>query len=54
MKHKRRYTQKDGRRLYEQDRAKLMADPKFRKVYAEEAAKKELCLQLAEARRPHL
>ncbi len=46
----RRYTQKDGRRLYKKDQAKLMADPEFRKIYEEEAAKKELWLQLVEAR----
>ncbi len=45
-----RYTQKDGRRLYEQDRARLMADPKMRKLYDEEAAKKATVLELAEAR----
>lgn len=37
----RHYTQADGARLYEEDRA----------VYEEAAAKKELWLQLAEARR---
>ena len=45
-----RYTQKDGRRLFEEDRARMMADPEFRRIYEEEAAKKELWLQLAEAR----
>ena len=44
------YTQKDGRRLYEEDRARTMADPEFRKIYEVEAAKKELWLQLVEAR----
>src|ERR1700694_1723242 len=44
------YTQKDGRRLYEEDRARMMADPEFRKLYEQEAAKKELWLQLVEAR----
>lgn len=44
------YTQKDGRRLFEEDRARMMADPDFRRVYEEEAAKKELWLQLVEAR----
>lgn len=51
MKEKvRHYTQKDGRLLYEQDRDRMMADPEFRKIYEEEAAKKELWLQLVEAR----
>lgn len=45
-----RYTQKDGRRLYAEDRQTMMADPAFRKLYEEEAAKKELWLQLVEAR----
>jgi len=45
-----KYTQKDGRRLFEEDRARMMADPEFRRVYEEEAAKKELWLQLVEAR----
>lgn len=45
-----RYTQHDGRRLYEEDRKKMMADPAFRKLYEEEAAKKELWLQLVDAR----
>src|SRR5437016_2744167 len=42
--------QKDGRRIYEQDRARLMADPKLKRLYDEEAAKKEIWLQLAETR----
>jgi ribosome-binding protein aMBF1 (putative translation factor) len=46
----RNYTQKDGRRLFEEDRAKRMSDPKFRAIYDEEAKTKELWLQLAEAR----
>jgi DNA-binding XRE family transcriptional regulator len=45
-----RYTQKDGRRLYEEYRARVFADPEFRAIYEEEAAKKELWLQLVEAR----
>jgi DNA-binding XRE family transcriptional regulator len=44
------YTQKDGRRLFEEDRARRMADPEYRRGYEEEAAKKELWLQLVEAR----
>src|SRR5262249_50228342 len=43
-------TQKDGRRLYEEERSRRMADPDYRRVYEEEAAKSELWLQLAEAR----
>lgn len=40
----------DGQRRYDEYWAKQMADPDFRRVYEEEAAKKELWLQLAEAR----
>lgn len=40
----------EGRRRYEKYWARQMADPEFRKVYEEEAAKKELWLQLVEAR----
>lgn len=40
----------EGQLRYEQYWAKQMADPEFRGVYAQEAAKKELWLQLAEAR----
>ena len=45
-----KYTQKDGRRLYEEDRARVFADPELRAIYEEEAAKMELWLQLVEAR----
>ena len=45
-----KYTQADGRRLYEEERARRMADPEYRAIYDEEAAKKELWLQLGEAR----
>lgn len=44
------YTQKDGRRLFEESRNRAFADPEFRAIYEEEAAKKELWLQLVEAR----
>jgi len=44
------YTQQDGRRLFDEDRAAMLANPKLRAVYDEEAAKKELWLQLVEAR----
>ncbi|MSP14372.1 MAG: helix-turn-helix domain-containing protein [Chloroflexi bacterium] len=40
----------EGRQAYEDYWAKQMADPEFRKVYEEEAAKKDLWLQLVEAR----
>src|SRR5438309_10091426 len=45
-----KYTQKDGRRLFEEDKARAFADPEFQAIYEEEAAKKELWLQLVEAR----
>src|SRR5207244_3722713 len=43
-------TQTDGRRRFEEDRARLFADPHLRQLYAEEGAKKEIWLQLVEAR----
>jgi ribosome-binding protein aMBF1 (putative translation factor) len=45
-----KYTQADGRRLYEEERARRMADPEYRAIYDEEGTKKELWLQLVEAR----
>ncbi len=39
-----------GQKRYEEYWAKQMADPAFQAVYEEEAAKKELWLQLVEAR----
>src|ERR687885_340029 len=45
-----KYTQADGRRLYEEERGRRMADPEYRAIYEEEGAKKELWLQLVEAR----
>ena len=39
-----------GQQAYEDYWAEQMADPEFRKIYEEEAAKKELWLQLVEAR----
>jgi DNA-binding XRE family transcriptional regulator len=39
-----------GQQRYDDYWAKQMADPEFRAIYAEEAAKKELWLQLVEAR----
>ncbi len=44
------YTQKDGRPLFEEDRARVLADPNMRALYEDETAKKELWLQLVEAR----
>jgi DNA-binding XRE family transcriptional regulator len=40
----------EGQRSYEEYWAQQMADPEFRAIYEEEAAKKELWLQLVEAR----
>ncbi len=40
----------EGVKRYQDYRAKQMADPEFRQIYEEEAAKKELWLQLVEAR----
>src|SRR5215208_1292306 len=45
-----KYTQADGRRLYEEERARRMADPEYCALYKEEGARKELWLQLVEAR----
>jgi predicted XRE-type DNA-binding protein len=45
-----RTTTNVGRQAYEDYWARQMADPDFRAVYEEEAAKKELWLQLVEAR----
>ncbi len=39
-----------GQRLYEEYWAQQMADPEFQVIYEAEAAKKELWLQLVEAR----
>ena len=43
-------TKPEGQRRYEEYWAKQMADPEFRKVYEEEARKKEFWMQLVEAR----
>ena len=40
----------DGQRAYDDYWARQMVSPEFRAVYDEEAAKKKLWLQLAEAR----
>ncbi len=50
MVERKKYSQADGRRLYEEDRARFLADPESRRIYEEEAAKKDLWLQLVEAR----
>ncbi len=44
------HSKTDGQRRYDEYWAKQMADPEFRRIYEEEAAKKELWLQLVEAR----
>ncbi len=49
MPNKRDYVQ-EGEQAYQQWRDSLMADPEFQEIYKEEAAKKELWLQLVEAR----
>jgi DNA-binding XRE family transcriptional regulator len=41
----------EGVRRYQEWRDALLADPDYRKIYEEEAAKSELWLQLVEARR---
>ncbi len=41
----------EGQRRFEEYRARQMADPEFRAVYEAEASKKDLWLQLVEARR---
>jgi len=40
----------EGQKRYDEYWAKQMADPEFRAIYEEEAAKSELWLQLVEAR----
>ena len=45
-----RYTQEDGQRLFEEDKARFLSNPEFRAIYEEEFRKKELWLQLVEAR----
>lgn len=41
----------EGQRRYQEYWNRQMADPEFRRVYEEEAAKKEVWLQLVEARK---
>ena len=50
MTEKKRDYGDEGKRSYEQWRARFMADPENRRLYEEEAAKSELWLQLADAR----
>ena len=40
----------DGKQAYDEDYARAMSDPAFRALYEHEAQKKELWLQLVEAR----
>ena len=47
---KRRNLNKEGEAAYQRWHKKILADPEVQEVYAEEAAKMELWLQLAEAR----
>jgi ribosome-binding protein aMBF1 (putative translation factor) len=44
------YPLEEGKRRYQRWRDRLLADPERRAIYEEEAAKKELWLQLVEAR----
>ncbi|HEX5501181.1 MAG TPA: hypothetical protein VFW96_01080 [Thermomicrobiales bacterium] len=46
----RRHSREAGQRAFQEWHDRQWADPEFRRVYAEEAAKKELWLQLVEAR----
>ena len=46
----RQSSQTDGRRLFEEERARRRADPEYRAIFEEEGQKKELWMQLAEAR----
>lgn len=50
VKEKPKYTQADGQRLFEEDRAKMLANPRLRAMYEDEFEKGELWLQLVEAR----
>lgn len=40
---KENYTQKDGRRLFEEDKLRALADPEFRAIYVAESSKKKNC-----------
>lgn len=50
MQKKRRGHIKEGEQAYQVWRDTLLSDPEAREIYKEEAAKKELWLQLVEAR----
>jgi DNA-binding XRE family transcriptional regulator len=50
MQRERRDHIKEGEQAYQAWRNALLGDPKAREIYIEEAAKKELWLQLVEAR----
>ncbi len=50
MQKKRRDHIEEGEQAYQAWRDTLLGDPEARKIYKEEAAKKELWLQLVEAR----
>ena len=50
MQKKRRDHIEEGEQAYQAWRDSLLGDPKAREIYKEEAAKKELRLQLVEAR----
>lgn len=50
MNGQRRYSQDEGAQAYDDWRDNVLADPENRRIYEEEAAKKELWLQLVEAR----
>jgi len=50
MQKKRRDHIKEGEKAYQAWRDTLLGDPQAREIYKEEAAKKELWLQLVEAR----
>ena len=45
-----KYTQKDGRRLFEEDRKAALADPEFRTLYEQVAEKNALWLQPIQGR----
>ncbi len=54
MQKKRRDHIKEGEQAYQAWRDTLLGDPEAREIYKEEAAKKELWLQLVKARQAEL
>lgn len=50
MAEQKRYSQDEGKQAYDDYWAQKMADPKCQAIYQEESARKELWLQLVEAR----